>query len=292
MAYEILIDRLFTSPSDRALATSFAERFSGQPFGDRIVTNILTEAAAVNAKILAGELSSQAGLEYLLSYASEGIGLPSNVIADGQAWASDIAAQIGEPSASDSVSAEPPGTHVRLIQKLFSPADRPAAHATAKAMESHPQIADRTPALLTELARSTGKSPGEDYAYICSFAESLGIPGHLITSVLDASTGPAERAHDQAVLHELTGDLSPAATHAIAKAGRESAQVDVAKYEAILKNEPAKYWGSPQIQLAYQNAIRQSLVEAPGALPIETGVPAEPAVSSQPSATGTPQVGV
>src|SRR5712671_3700270 len=103
MAYEILIDRLFTSPSDRALATSFAERFSGQPFGDRIVTNILTEAAAVNAKILAGELSSQAGLEYLLSYASEGIGLPSNVIADGQAWASDIAAQIGEPSASDSV---------------------------------------------------------------------------------------------------------------------------------------------------------------------------------------------
>jgi hypothetical protein len=74
--YSALIDRLFSSPSDRAIAESFADRFAGSPFADRIIPAMLQEGAQVNARIAAGELTPQAGRDLMMSMASDGYGLP------------------------------------------------------------------------------------------------------------------------------------------------------------------------------------------------------------------------
>jgi hypothetical protein len=293
MSYNHLIDRLFTSPADRAIAQAFADGHAGQPFSERAIPAMLNEAAQINARIINGELSPQQGRELLISTAVEGYGLPPQIVEQGKSFLDKTLAQFAEGEAApEPVSAEPPGPHDRLIQKLFVPADRPEAAAIAKAMEAHPQFADRTGALLTELAKPTdGKSPDEAYAYISSFAESIGIPSYIVTSVLDAGTGPAEAAHDAAVLHELVGDLTPRAQHAQRVAEREAAQKDIVRIQALMNAPPGsaewkQYWHGEvgaKTQQEYRAALEASLVEPPTAAPPTAPAPAPAAAPAAPA---------
>ena len=91
--YDALVDRLFPSPADRLFAMSFVERFAGSPLADRIIPAMLQEAAQVNPRILAGELTAEQGRELLMSTAREGFGFAPHVLADGQAWLNDLVPQ-------------------------------------------------------------------------------------------------------------------------------------------------------------------------------------------------------
>jgi hypothetical protein len=290
MAYEELIDRLFSTPIDRALATGFVQRFEGQPFADRVISTVLREAAAANARVLAGELTPAQGRDLVVSLASEGAGIPPHIVADGMAWFDDVSAELAQQADGEDAEprgAEPPGPHADTIRRLFAPQERAAAAALAKALDAHPESASRTEAILHEISRTTGMSPEESYRYISSFAESIGVPSHLVTSALDAISAPAERAHEAEVTRELVGDLTPAARHAHVVAAREAAQKDVAKYESMMRAPEGSAewrgcWKDNNAQMAYRAALEASLVEPP-AMPL-AAPPAAPAPAPEPPA--------
>src|SRR6266436_1579248 len=232
--YDALVDRLFPSPADRLVAMSFVERFAGSPLADRIIPAMLQEGAQVNARISAGEITPQAGRDLMMSMASDGYGLPPHIVQDGQVWLTDMVAQSGGEETEP--QADVAGPHAELIRKLFSPEDRAAAEALAKALDADPRSASRTEALLHEVAQTTDMDPQTSYDYIASFAASIGIPQHLVTSALDAISAPAERAHEEAVTREMIGEVSPAARHAHVFAAREAAVRDVKRYEEMLRD--------------------------------------------------------
>src|SRR5712672_796743 len=238
--YDALVDRLFPSPADRLVAMSFVERFAGSPLADRIIPAMLQEGAQVNARISAGEITPQAGRDLMMSMASDGYGLPPHIVQDGQVWLTDMVAQSGGEETEP--QADVAGPRAELIRKLFSLEDRAAAEALAKALDADPRSASRTEALLHEIAQTTDMDPQTSYDYIASFARSVGIPEHLVTSALAAISAPAERAHEEAVMRELVGDLTPQARHAQQVAGREAALKDVAKYEQMMRDAPGEYW--------------------------------------------------
>jgi hypothetical protein len=279
--FDALVDRLFPSPADRLFAMSFVERFAGSPLADQIIPAMLQEAAQVNPRILAGELTAEQGRELLMSTAREGFGFAPHVVADAQAWLNDMVAQSGDEATEP--QADVTGPRAELIRKLFPPDDRAAAEALAKALDADPRSASRTEALLHEVARAPADmSPQASYDYIRSFAENLGIPSHLVLSALDAISGPAERAHEEAVMRELVGDLTPQARHAQQVAERGAALKDVAKYEQMMREAPGEYW-RPENQAAYREALERSIVEAPAA-PADGGPAAVPA-AAPPAAT-------
>src|SRR5260370_29637116 len=227
--FDALLDRLFPSPADRLCAASFVEHFAASALGDRIIPAMLQEGGQVNPRILAGELTAEQGRELLMSTAREGFGFAPHVVADAQAWLNDMVAQSGgeETETQADVAA---GPHAELIRKLFPPEDRAAAEALAKALDADPRSASRTEALLHEVARTTEMDPQTSYDYIASFAHSVGIPEHLVTSALDAISAPVERAHAAAVEHELIGDLTPQARNAHAVSERAKAQQDANRF--------------------------------------------------------------
>src|SRR5882762_11327469 len=226
--YDALLDRLFPSPADRLVAMSFVERFAGSPFADRIIPAMLQEGAQVNARISAGEITPQAGRDLMMSMASDGYGLPPHIVQDGQVWLADMVAQSGGEETAPQADAS--GPRAELINKLFSPEDRAAAEALAKALDADPQSASRTEALLHEVARAPADmSPQASYDYIRSFAENLGIPSHLVLSALDAISVPAERAHAEQTFNELVGDLSPQHRAALSDAERRQAREEADK---------------------------------------------------------------
>src|SRR5258708_16279287 len=93
--YDALLDRLFPSPADRLFANSFVSRFAASPLADRIIPAMLQEAAQVNPRILACELTAEQARELLMSTAREGFGFSPHVVADAPTWLNDIAAQSG-----------------------------------------------------------------------------------------------------------------------------------------------------------------------------------------------------
>src|SRR5260370_10799185 len=166
--FDAEIDKYF--PGDihsRAIAQAFVERFEGQPFAERAIPAMLQEGAAVNARILAGELSPQAGRELLTSLATEGYGLPAHVVAEGRAWLDDVGADLAEqgivPQDAEPQTADVSGPRSDLITKLFAPQDRAAAAALAKALDAHPQSASRTEALLHEISLTADIQPQPAY---------------------------------------------------------------------------------------------------------------------------------
>jgi hypothetical protein len=162
------------------------------------------------------------------------------------------------------------GPHDELIRKLFSPEDRAAAEALAKALDADPRSASRTEALLQEIAQTTDMDPQTSYDYIASFARSVGIPEHLVTSALDAISAPAQRAHEEQTFNELVGDLSPQHRAALSDAERRQAREEAAQYERMMRENPSEYW-KPQNQEAYRQALERSI-----AVPVPAG-PAAPA---------------
>src|SRR5258707_3440320 len=238
--YDALVDRLFPSPADRLVAMSFVERFAGSPLADRIIPAMLQEGAQVNARIPAGEITPQAGRDLMMSMASDGYGLPPHIVQDGQVWLTDMVAQSGGEETEPQADAS--GPRAELINKLFAPQDRAGAAAFAQALDADPRSASRTEALLHEIALTTEMDPQTSYDYIASFAASIGIPEHLVTSALDAISAPAELAHAAALEHELIGDLTPQARNAHAVAERAKAQQDAKRFEEMLRDPH----GSPQ----------------------------------------------
>src|SRR5258705_4047763 len=198
--YDALLDRLFPSPADRLFAMSFVERFAASPLADRIIPAMLQEGAQVNAKIMAGELTPQAGRDLMMSMASDGYALPPHIVQDGQVWLTDMVAQSGGEETETPADAS--GPRAELINKLFAPRDRAAAAAFAKALDADPRSASRTEALLHEVAQTTEMTPEAAYNYIADFARSVGIPQHLVTSALDAISAPAQRAHEEQTFNE------------------------------------------------------------------------------------------
>jgi hypothetical protein len=283
--FDALLDRLFPSPADRLFAASFVEHFAASPLADRIIPAMLQEAAQVNPRILAGELTAEQGRELLMSTAREGFGFAPHVVADAQAWLNDMVAQSGgeETETQADVAA---GPHAELIRKLFPPEDRAAAEALAKALDADPRSASRTEALLHEVARTTEMDPQTSYDYIASFAHSVGIPEHLVTSALDAISAPAQRAHEEQRFNELVGDLSPQHRAALSDAERRQAREEADRYEQMMRENPSEYW-KPQNQEAYRQALERSIavpVPVAPAAPADGGPAALPA-TAPPAAT-------
>src|SRR5258707_5570836 len=276
--YDALVDRLFPSPADRLVAMSFVERFAASPFADRIIPAMLQEGAQVNARILAGEITPQAGRDLMMSMASDGYGLPPHIVQDGQVWLTDMVAQSGGEETEPQADAS--GPRAELIRQLFAAEDRAAAEALAKALDADPRSASRTEALLHEVAQTTEMTPEAAYSYIADFARSIGIPEHLATSALDAISAPAQRAHEQQTFNELVGDLSPQHRAALSDAERRQAREEADKYELMMRENPSEYW-KPQNQEAYRQALERSI-----AVPVPVA-PAAPAVA--PPATPTPE---
>jgi hypothetical protein len=286
--YDALVDRLFPSPADRLFAMSFVERFAGSPLADRIIPAMLQEAAGVNARILAGDLTAERGRDLLMSTAREGFGFAPHVLADGQAWLNDLVPQSGGEETEP--QADVAGPHAELIRKLFSPEDRAAAEALAKALDADPRSASRTEALLHEVAQTTDMDPQTSYDYIASFAASIGIPQHLVTSALDAISAPAQRAHEQQTFNELVGDLSPQHRAALSDAERRQAREEADKFERMMRENPSEYW-RPENQAAYRDALERSIAvpvpEAP-AKSADGGPAAVPGTAPPATAPATP----
>src|SRR5258708_3378507 len=254
--YDALLDRLFPSPADRLFAKSFVSRFAASPLADRIIPAMLQEAAQVNPRILAGELTAEQGPELLMSTAPEGFVFAPHGVAEAQAWLNDMVAQSGGEETEP--QADVAGPRAELIRKLFSPEDRAAAEAFAKALDADPRSASRTEALLHEIAQTTDMNPQTSYDYIASFARSVGIPEHLVTSALDAISAPAERAHEEQTFNELVGDLSPQHRAALSDAERRQAREEADKFERMMSENPSEYW-RPQNQAAYRHALERSI---------------------------------
>jgi hypothetical protein len=98
----------------------------------------------------------------------------------------------------------------------------------------------------------------------------------------------AERTTDEAL-----ANLPEEARRLVAANERAKAKEDVARYEDMLKNEPAKYWGNPANQQAYRQALERSLVETPVMPAVETqraAVPAAAPATPTPVPTAVPPV--
>src|SRR5258706_8549591 len=281
--YDALIDRYCPNPSDRLIAASILSRFENSPYADRFVEPLLAEAMAINARALAGELSPVQARELLMSTAESGFGLPPHLLSDVEAAFNDTLGAVGGEETEP--QADVAGPRAELIRKLFAPEDRAAAEALSKALDADPRSASRTEALLHEVSRTTEMDPQTSYDYIASFAASIGIPEHLVTSALDAISAPAERAHAAAVEHELIGDLTPQARNAHAVAERAKAQQSAKRFEEMLRDPEAsrKYWADPQLQAEYRTALQASLVEPPPAAPA-VAPPVDPASPAAPAA--------
>jgi len=225
----------------------------------------------------------------MMSMASDGYGLPPHIVSDGQAWLTDMVAQSGGEDAATEPQADVAGPHAELIRKLFSPEDRAAAEALAKALDADPRSASRTEALLHEVAQTTDMDPQTSYDYIASFARSVGIPEHLVTSALDAISAPAQRAHAEQTFNELVGDLTPQHRAALSDAERRQAREEADKYELMMRENPSEYW-KPQNQEAYRQALERSIavpVPVAPAAPADGGPAALPATAPPAAAPAT-----
>jgi hypothetical protein len=219
-----------------------------------------------------------------MSTAREGFGFAPHVVADAQAWLNDMVAQSGGEETVP--QADVAGPRAELIRKLFSPEDRAAAEALAKALDADPRSASRTEALLHEVAQTTDMTPEAAYSYIGDFARSVGIPEHLVTSALDAISAPAQRAHEEQTFNELVGDLSPQHRAALSDAERRQAREEADRYERMMREAPAEYW-KPANQAAYRDALERSIavpVPVAPAAPADGGPAALPA-TAPPAAT-------
>src|SRR5258705_516808 len=183
------------------------------------------------------------------------------------------------------------GQYDALVDRLFpSPADRLVAMSFVERFAGSP-LADRIiPAMLQEVARTTDMDPQTSYDYVASFARSVGIPEHLVTSALDAISAPAERAHEEQRFNELVGDLTPQHRAALSDAERRQAREEADKYELMMRENPSEYW-KPHNQAAYRDALERSIAvpvpEAP-AKSADGGPAAVPGTAPPATAPATP----
>jgi hypothetical protein len=133
-------------------------------------------------------------------------------------------------------------------------------------------------------------TPEAAYSYIGDFARSVGIPEDLVTSALDTIGAPADRAHEQQVMRELLGDLSPQHRAALSESERRQAREEADRYERMMREAPAEYW-RPENQAAYRDALERSIAvpvpEAP-AKSADGGPAAVPGTAPPATAPATP----
>jgi hypothetical protein len=122
--FDRVIARLWESKEDRAIARAFVEQFAAAPGMDGRVEALLHEAAATADRVAAGELSMEAGRNYLASFASDGLGVAPHVMQDLGAWFDGAGAEI----AAAAQPAAEPGSR-RQNNRQRSPPSRPGAAA-------------------------------------------------------------------------------------------------------------------------------------------------------------------
>src|SRR5258706_16208742 len=122
--FDRLIDSLWQDANSRALAHDFAARFATA--SPTMVEGLFREAAVVNSRIEAGELTSQVGRELLSSYASEGMGLAPHLVAEATAWADGVLAQAQPEPAGEPQAPEMPVDSPEM-KRLIAEAGRDAA---------------------------------------------------------------------------------------------------------------------------------------------------------------------
>ena len=104
---------------------------------------------------------------------------------------------------------------------------------------------------------------------------NIGVPEYSINSILMSLGEPDAAAHEQSVMNELMGDVTPQARHAISESERARAREDAAKYERMMREQPQEYW-KPENQRAYREALERSLAQEVR-VPTVDPAPAQPA---------------
>jgi hypothetical protein len=202
--------------------------------------------------------------------------------------------------------------HDHLIDQLFSDdASRTLARNFVSRYETEPQMADRIEPLLREAASANERiERGEITAeqgreFMGSFAaEALGTPGHLVGDGIgwleSGGQSPEDvAAHEQAVVDQLTGPLSPEAKAALAEAERGKARQECERIEKLMQApeysaEWKSYWQNPRAQAEYREALAVAHgvgTETPGDLtapPAAAATPATPTPAPGPTAPVVP----
>lgn len=125
------------------------------------------------------------------------------------------------------------------------------------------------------------------YSWASDWLRNIGVPDHLATRLLDTIPQPHFEAIEQQREDALMADLTPEAHRMIARADREKAQGEVARFERMMREQPQEYW-KPENQDAYRAALEASLVEAPVLPPVSlpSMAPPSPAPPTVPVAPG------
>jgi hypothetical protein len=171
-----------------------------------------------------------------------------------------------------------------LIDQLFTEeSDRTLARAWAAKLDAD-GVGDRAEALIREAALTTTKiggqviTPQQAVDYLSDFARTIGVLDHQVASSVGwlAAGGP---------------DTAAASTDHY-EIERRIAKQDAEKYERMMREDPRKYWGSPDIQQKYRDALERSTA-APPLAPVEQGgqpAPSAPEAAAAPAPAAPPTV--
>jgi hypothetical protein len=84
--HDHLIETLFKTDDDRALARAFVARFEAEPMLADRIDPLLREAARTAQRADGGELSPEDARAYLSSFATEGLGTPAHMVTSAMDW--------------------------------------------------------------------------------------------------------------------------------------------------------------------------------------------------------------
>jgi hypothetical protein len=265
--HQALIAKLFPKVElSQCMAANFIEKY--QPALSDGVEGVLREAATVNARVLAGEITVEQGREYMGSFAVDGMGIMPATVEDGLKFLSDGAGL----SAEDIAAIETPGSEP--AQTPQAPQE-PAKPARAAAPVLSP-LAVRVAELRQELQEHTKKMSAEPGSAAWKAywkeggAEAYRVALERLQSYTDEPAaapepGPAQPA---AVPEQLMGaigipaDLASPTLELIANATLDGTSTEaiedqalVDHVEASMKADPAAYFRSTDAQREYAESL-------------------------------------
>ncbi len=140
--YDRLIDQLYKSDEDRALARAFAQQFSDVPGMESRIPDLLREAARSAEQVGGGAMSPEDARAYLTSFATEGLGAPAHLVQALQEWQPDPSLLPPEP-ATEQPQPEPPAAAAQPSEQLgTTPVNTDARIAEIQGMMRAPQGSD------------------------------------------------------------------------------------------------------------------------------------------------------
>jgi hypothetical protein len=132
-----LIDQLFQSDEDRALARAFAEKFGDVPgMADRVAP-LLQEAARSAEQVGGGVISPEDARSYLASFASEALGMPPHLMSDLTTWFDNAGVEVAaeqppQPEAEQQEPAAAPPAQTQVQPPATTPPPQPAGPTRAQ----------------------------------------------------------------------------------------------------------------------------------------------------------------